>query len=606
MYTVTFYSFKGGVGRTMALVNVAYQLAAQGRSVMMIDFDLEAPGLDTFLKPYGARPHRGVVDFVADYRSTGRAPDVSDYVYQVGAGTTPKLWYMPAGHREEKYGERLHSIDWRKLYEEEEGFLLFEDLKAQCANNFQPDYLLLDSRTGHTDVGGICTRQLPDAVTILFRLDQQNLDGLESIVQGIRNEANGPREKSIKLHFVPSSVPRTDDEHDVLTKQVQLFEKALRFDSSEVRIQNYDDLDMLENAIFSLSRPNTRIVAEYQSLAREVSRYNAEDVVGARDYLSKLVSGRGSQMAHLSDERVSVIAVKHRHDRVVLTRLAELSERQGRVAQAIDFLTEAINIGAPKSSLLIRRAELHHRLGDTEDTVSDLKAMLSIGSDSYFDVSRLVNLARRVNSALLSDLPNSKALSSLKTLELRGIAKDLLSRKGDASAALAVLHRALDAPDLSSEDRRLILSSMAMCQIHLGEHAEVLAELAESSSIQDVFNRGMASWALSRAAPVDDFNKVISIHTSDAKRSNEDANYLFCIAIALAVTGNIERSRERLNAARQAARETVRDIFSPWSYLWEKPTDFSSHIEEAEFALSSDEFVPAFIAGMTRTEPQDA
>ncbi len=40
MYTVTFYSFKGGVGRTMALVNVAFELAKQGRSIMMVDFDL--------------------------------------------------------------------------------------------------------------------------------------------------------------------------------------------------------------------------------------------------------------------------------------------------------------------------------------------------------------------------------------------------------------------------------------------------------------------------------------------------------------------------------------------------------------------------------------
>ena len=33
MYVVTFYSFKGGVGRSMALVNVAAELAARGRRV---------------------------------------------------------------------------------------------------------------------------------------------------------------------------------------------------------------------------------------------------------------------------------------------------------------------------------------------------------------------------------------------------------------------------------------------------------------------------------------------------------------------------------------------------------------------------------------------
>ena len=48
MYVTTFYSFKGGVGRTMALVNVAVELAQRGRRVLAVDFDLEAPGIDTF------------------------------------------------------------------------------------------------------------------------------------------------------------------------------------------------------------------------------------------------------------------------------------------------------------------------------------------------------------------------------------------------------------------------------------------------------------------------------------------------------------------------------------------------------------------------------
>ena len=45
MYVVTFYSFKGGVGRTMSLVNVATQLALAAKKVLIVDFDLEAPGI---------------------------------------------------------------------------------------------------------------------------------------------------------------------------------------------------------------------------------------------------------------------------------------------------------------------------------------------------------------------------------------------------------------------------------------------------------------------------------------------------------------------------------------------------------------------------------
>ena len=64
MYVTTFYSFKGGVGRSMALANAAVELAQRGRRVLTVDFDLEAPGLDTFdvLRPPEEVP--GIIEFV--------------------------------------------------------------------------------------------------------------------------------------------------------------------------------------------------------------------------------------------------------------------------------------------------------------------------------------------------------------------------------------------------------------------------------------------------------------------------------------------------------------------------------------------------------------
>ena len=49
---VTFYSYKGGTGRTMALANVAWILAANGKRVLVVDWDLESPGLHRFFRPF--------------------------------------------------------------------------------------------------------------------------------------------------------------------------------------------------------------------------------------------------------------------------------------------------------------------------------------------------------------------------------------------------------------------------------------------------------------------------------------------------------------------------------------------------------------------------
>src|SRR5205823_883844 len=53
---VTFYSYKGGVGRTVALANIGVLLARRGKRVLLVDCDLEAPGLDRYFRPYITQP----------------------------------------------------------------------------------------------------------------------------------------------------------------------------------------------------------------------------------------------------------------------------------------------------------------------------------------------------------------------------------------------------------------------------------------------------------------------------------------------------------------------------------------------------------------------
>ncbi len=72
MYVITFYSFKGGVGRTMALVNVAAELVRRGRKVLVVDFDLEAPGLETYKHLRPPKPHPGIVEYVTEFRRVVR------------------------------------------------------------------------------------------------------------------------------------------------------------------------------------------------------------------------------------------------------------------------------------------------------------------------------------------------------------------------------------------------------------------------------------------------------------------------------------------------------------------------------------------------------
>ena len=111
MHIVAFYSYKGGVGRTMALVNCACLLAKAGKSVLVVDFDLEAPGLTSYDLFSSAAEQDGIVDFVGHYLETGEAPPVERYIADCVSVDDPtiSISIMPAGRQDRSYSARYAS-----------------------------------------------------------------------------------------------------------------------------------------------------------------------------------------------------------------------------------------------------------------------------------------------------------------------------------------------------------------------------------------------------------------------------------------------------------------------------------------------------------------
>jgi cellulose biosynthesis protein BcsQ len=311
VYIITFYSFKGGVGRTLALVNVGAELARRGRKVLLVDFDLEAPGLETFARLRPPKPYPGLVEYVTEYERTMQAPDVREYIYE--AATVGKrggrLWIMPAGRRDANYQAALVNIDWKRLYGERDGFLLFEDMKAQWEQeqDLNPDYVLIDSRTGHTDVEGICTRQLADSVVLMFMPNEQNLIGLEGVCRAIRREETEGLKKSIRLHFVAANVPDLDDEKRILQRQMGAFRKRLDFEALTGVIRRCDNLNLLDQSVFTLDHPNTRLAHSYRRLLRALLMDNLADRDGALLFL------RTSPQWHMSADEQEIADLKYKN-----------------------------------------------------------------------------------------------------------------------------------------------------------------------------------------------------------------------------------------------------------------------------------------------------
>ncbi|MDX8501912.1 AAA family ATPase [Mesorhizobium sp. VK4C] len=202
---VSFYSFKGGVGRSMAVANVAALLCKAGKSVLIVDWDLEAPGLHKFFERSspGLREEvgskLGVLDLICGEKDKSEL-HWQDCRIDVRLGDRG-LHLISAGRRDTLYTARLQSLQWDALYEEHNIGQMFEDMREDWKRLY--DYVLLDSRTGVTDIGDVCTALLPDLLVTVFVANEQNIDGTKLIIDRARAvHGQLPRDRA-KLVVVP-------------------------------------------------------------------------------------------------------------------------------------------------------------------------------------------------------------------------------------------------------------------------------------------------------------------------------------------------------------------------------------------------------------------
>lgn len=604
MYVTTFYSFKGGVGRTMALVNVAVDLAQQGRRVLAVDFDLEAPGLDTFHLPPPSTPSPGIIEFVNVFLATGNAPNVEDYLFEspgVGNGDGG-LWVMPSGAQQDSYAARFAQIDWGVLYDKHDGYLLFEDVKEQWRASIQPDYVLIDSRTGHTDVGGICTRQLPDAVVVLFFPNVQNLRGLTKVVRDIRAEGLEPRNRAIDLHFVMSNVPDLDDEDKILEKILASFQNDLGFENEPLMIHRYDSLSLLNQVIFTKDRPRSRLAKEYRSLRSEIIRANLDDRVGALDYIARMqmrnIPGRAGLSPEDVDTHLRRIEANHRSDGDVLFRLGSLRADDGLPDEAVGLFTKAIELGCRDPDAYLRRAHIRRfDYNDDEGASRDAMEALHSSGASHGQVRRAFAMLaqdQRMNAT------SSAAVTALEPLERVWIASELDGTRIDAAAAAAMIRPVVTGGQLPKgalHDARLalVLSYIALAQFR--EALEIIRSEEPDVNrmrIHFAFNYGMALWGQSGQVVREPFDRVREIERSNPQE-DPDPNYFQCMAIASWAAGDTDQAREAAEHARRKVGSRRRE-FSCWRYLRVPAIEFEEDVEEILRLIGGDESVnPRFM-----------
>ena len=225
---ITFYSYKGGAGRSMCVANTAWILASNGLRVLAVDWDLEAPGLHRYFHPFlpdhELLTSNGVIDLIWEFAEAvlntegsgepgwhKKFARISPYAMSIqysfpGVGT---IDFVPAGRQDSSYSALVSSFDWENFYDRLGGGGFLQALKRNMSELY--DYVLIDSRTGLSDTAGICTVQLPSVLVNCFSLSTQAIDGAASVAASVERQR---QDSEIRIFPVPMRVE--DGEQDKL------------------------------------------------------------------------------------------------------------------------------------------------------------------------------------------------------------------------------------------------------------------------------------------------------------------------------------------------------------------------------------------------------
>lgn len=218
---VLFYSFKGGVGRSTALAATALNLAGAGDRVVVIDADLDAPGVGNLLAGQeGVIAQWGLVDYLLEEpilrESPGgdaAGPDLDDYIHRCppslvsGSGeilVVPSGWLDGAG-----YLDKLARLDYG--HHRDNGEHPFVALLRALREHLSPQWILVDARAGLGDVSGFLTGGVCHLHVLLGTLAESSWQGLELVLERLGADRVRQGEPQAAAALVAAMVPRSQE-----------------------------------------------------------------------------------------------------------------------------------------------------------------------------------------------------------------------------------------------------------------------------------------------------------------------------------------------------------------------------------------------------------
>lgn len=179
---ISFYSYKGGVGRTIALMQTANLLALKGKKIALIDLDIEAPSFNEIFSE-SIQSDKGLMNYLYNKLYNLDKIEVSSIVSKLPLNATGDVYIVPTGSINKKYVKMLEALKEKRISENK----YIEELIDELYKNYDIDYVLIDSRTGINNWGALSIGEIADEVMLFAYPNEENVKGINLILDMIQD-----------------------------------------------------------------------------------------------------------------------------------------------------------------------------------------------------------------------------------------------------------------------------------------------------------------------------------------------------------------------------------------------------------------------------------
>ncbi|MDB9448415.1 tyrosine-protein kinase family protein [Dolichospermum circinale] len=286
---ITFFSFKGGVGRTTALVATALTLARNGHRVAIVDLDLEAPGLSSIFSPDNPKPF-GVIDYLLEKKIQSNNWSLRDHILPINdplliGDLGEELYLLSAGTVDNNYLEKLARLDFQNLIDHQLPKTFHKMLEEIECDKRPLDFILLDSRAGFHDIGGLALTDLSHAAVIFGRQSRQSWDGLTHVIRRLSRPLAPEGEKQLPVVLVHAMA--------LASLERRRNEKLRAFKEEAYRVfqENYYDQGQDVPNPDDINEPFSPIILPFKDeLQGDISLFIRDESEEESDRLEQLVS----------------------------------------------------------------------------------------------------------------------------------------------------------------------------------------------------------------------------------------------------------------------------------------------------------------------------